>query len=229
LAKTLTSLRLLEKLKLEETSEDGDECVECEELFIALGKLKHLKELYLHCWSIEITSFNVEALATALLSCEMLEKIKLSKSRISCSDEFRCKQLLIAVCKQKYLKKLHLRWKKITRTNVDDLVEALASLQVLEELTLWVEFYCGHDCDLNCDDDCDHDCDDDCCHFSYGRCDKECGHDSYDKSCSKCRHDKYEQLVNYIKTKVLAAVKEMKYFQKFKFDGKVMYSRITDA
>jgi hypothetical protein len=210
LGKMLSSLRLLEELKLE-----GPDVVigksesESKELFIALGKLKYLKKLHLG-WSIEITHTNVEALVRAFLSCGMLEKIKLDG--ISCLNESQCKQILITVCKLKYLKELYLRWEKITRTNVDTLVEALISMQMLEMLTLWVEFYCSHDCDDGCDDDCDKDWDDEC-----------------DQGCDECRYDEHERRVNYVKKKVITVVKKLKCFKKFKLDTDVIYSRITDT
>jgi hypothetical protein len=140
----------------------------------------------------------------------MLEKIKLDG--ISCLNESQCKNILITVCKLKYLKELYLRWEKITRTNVDTLVEALISMQMLEMLTLWVEFYCSHDCDDGCDDDCDKDWDDEC-----------------DQGCDECRHDEHERRVNYVKKKVITVVKKLKCFKKFKLDTDVIYSRITDT
>jgi hypothetical protein len=206
LSKTLPSLRLLEKLKLAmEGLNDKLERRESKELFIALRQLKRLKELHLKICK-PITRTDAEGLARAFMTCEMLEKVKLDAR--SCLNESQCKRLLIAVANLKNLKALSLELGKITRDNVDVLVEVLTSLQVLEKLTLFVHSCSIHDCGEDCDEDCDEGCD--------SNSDGECGHDTYNNSCSKCRHEKNERLL--IKTKVLTAVKKLKHFKKFELD-----------
>ena len=84
----------------------------------------------------------------------------------------------------------------MTQTNVDTLVRALALLQVLEELTLNVIFYCKHECDVNCDDKCDHNC--------------------YGARCHEYRHDEQKQHVDLTKEKVLEMREEkLKFFKEF--------------
>jgi Ran GTPase-activating protein (RanGAP) involved in mRNA processing and transport len=204
LSKTLRSLRLLEKLKLEGLN-DNLKRRESKEFFIALRQLKRLKELHLEICK-GITRTDIEGLATAFMTCEMLEKVKLDAS--SCLNESQCKRLLIAVAKLKNLKALSLELGKITRDNVDVLVEVLTSLQVLENLTLFVHSCSIHDCGEDCDEDCDEGCD--------SNNDGECEHDTYNNSCSKCRHEKNERRL--IETKVLTAVKKLKHFKKFEID-----------
>ena len=205
----LTSLRLLETLELWEfKSKNGSEK---KELFIAVGKLKHLKELTLDT---KITRTNVKALANkALPSLQILENLTLRD--IYGINKCQGEELLTAVGKLKYLKKLHLTWQKMTETNVDALVRALASLQVLEELTLGVRFYCKHDCDYDCNDECDHGCYPDCYHYYDNSCLDECGHDCYDDSCHKCRYDEEKQHMDLVKTKVLNAIKNLKYLRTY--------------
>ena len=210
LSKTLPSLRLLEKLMLEGLN-DNLKRRESKEFFIALQQLKRLKELHLKICK-GITRTDVEGLATAFITCEMLEKIKLDAS--SCLNESRRKQLLIAVAKLKYLKELSLKFGKITHDNVDIFVEELTSLQVLEKLTLFVYSCCIHDCV--------DDCDEECCHFCDRNCYGECGHDSYNNSCSKCRHERNER-PNYVQTKVVTAIQKLKYFKAFQLNSSIMY------
>ena len=206
----LPSLRLLETLELWQfKSKNGSEK---KELFIAVGKLKHLKTLDFF-FGTKITRTNVKALANALPSLQILENLRL----FYIYDINKCQgeELLTAVGKLKYLKTLNLSWTKMTETNVDALVRALASLQVLERLALRVRFYCKHDCDYDCTDECDHDCYPDCNHYCNHSWLDECGHDCYDDSCHKCRYDEEKQHVDLVKTKVLNAIKNLKYLRTY--------------
>ena len=211
----LSSLRLLEKLWLSRFECKNES--EKRELFIAFGKLKHLKTLNFS-FHTKITQTNVNALAKALPSLQILENLKLGD--IYDINKCQCEELLAAVGKLKYLKKLHLTWQKMTETNVDALVRALASLHVLEELTLDVNFYCNHECDDDCNDECDHECSRDCHHSCYeGKCRDECSHDCYDDSCHKCRCDEKKKHDDLVETKVLDALKNLKYFNKCYING----------
>ena len=150
---------MLENLKLK-----GLECqnqIERRELFIAVGKPKHLKKLDLGLLR-EITRNNVDALVQALLTLRVLENLKLEI--IFGLNESQRNELFIAIAKLKYLKKLDLDWKGITQTNMDALLKTLISLQVLEKLELSVTFCCIHDCNAKCDHKCDDKCDDECGH-----------------------------------------------------------------
>ena len=210
----LTSLRLLEKLALSRFKCKNES--EKRELFITVAKLKYLKTLDLG-EDLKISRTNVKALVRALPSLGILENLKLDY--IYDINESQSEELLTAVGKLKYLKKLTLDWRKMTQTNVDALVTALASLQVLEELTLKVNFYCNHECDGNCDDECDHDCFFKCRHDCDAKCDEECGHDCCDDSCNKCRHDEVETHMDFVETKVLYALEDLKYFKKCELFG----------
>ena len=211
----LTSLRLLETLELYSFKSKNES--EKKELFIAVGKLKHLKTLHFFSGT-KITRTNVKALARALPSLQILENLELTD--IYDINKCQCEELLAAVGKLKYLKRLDLNWRKMTETNVDALVRALASLQVLEELTLHVNFYCNHECEDDCNDECDHECSRDCHHSCYeGKCRDECGHDCYDDSCHKCRCDEKKKHDDLVKTKVLDALKKLKYFNKCYING----------
>ena len=195
----LTSLRSLEKLKVR-----GFKCKnesEKKELFVAVGKLKHLKKLALDT---KITRTNVKALARALPSLQKLENLKLDY--IYDINESQGAELLTAVCKLKYLKKLTLHWRKMKPTNVDALVRALASLQVLEELTLDVYFYCNHDCDEDCEDECDHNC--------------------YRDICRYCHHDEHKRQMDLTKEKVLEVrVEKFKYLKEFTLNREHVISK----
>ena len=84
----------------------------------------------------------------------------------------------------------------MTQTNVDTLIRALSLLQVLEELTLNVIFYCYHDCDDECNDKCDHSC--------------------YGARCYEYRHDEQKKHTDLTKEKVLEMREErLKYLKKF--------------
>ena len=204
----LPSLQLLETLELYRFKSKNES--EKKELFIAVGKLKHLKTLELFT---KITRTNVKALAKALPSLQILENLRL----VDIYDINKCQgeELLTAVGKLKYLKTLDLSWRKMTQTNVNALVRALASLQVLERLALRVRFYCKHDCDYDCNDECDHDCYPNCYHDCNYNCLDACGHDCYDDSCHKCRCDEQKQHMDLVKTKVLNAIKNLKYLRTY--------------
>ena len=83
------------------------------QLFLALGKLKYLKELNL-CKT-DITQTDVEALAGVLPSLQLLEKLVFGE--IDFDDECK-KQLFAALGKLKYLKELNLCKTGITQTDV---------------------------------------------------------------------------------------------------------------
>ena len=205
----LTSLRSLEKLALSRFKCENE--TEKKELFIAVGKLKHLKTLDLGL-DMKITRTNVKALARALPSLRVLENLRLGY--IYYINESQGVELLIAIEKLKYLKKLTLGWRKMTQTHVDALVRALASLQVLEELTLLVNLYCNHECDSDCDDECDHYCYPECYHDCDEKCRDECGHDCYDDNCHKCRHNEHERDMDRVKRNLLPVVQKSKSFKK---------------
>ena len=227
LAEVLPSLELLEELNLHPLDHDTLDSEHVKKVFVAISKLRYLKKLVLNCQGIGCA--DLKALNEMLPSLPMLKKLVLLE--IYSVNQSQSKGLFIALFgKVKHLRKLYLNWKRITQSNVDALVEGLASLQMLEELVLSVSCYsCTHDCDDDCDDECDHDCKDDCSHEcddtcndecdhvrkgdSYHHCcddtcDVECGHDYYDDSCHKCRHDNHEREKNYLQTKVLTAAKK---------------------
>ena len=137
LADVLPSLQLLEKLLLGGINCD-DGCQK--QLFAAIKKLKYLKELNL-CKT-DIIQTGAEALADALPSLQLLEKVVLGE--IDFDDECQ-KQLFAALGKLKYLKELNLRETHITQTGVEALADVLPSLQLLEKLLLG---------GINCDDGC---------------------------------------------------------------------------
>ena len=211
----LTSLQLLEKLELHDGLLSLSES-DVKELFIAVGKLKYLKELNLGC-GIKITQTNAEALVRALPSLRMLEKLKLKP--IYDINESKGKELFISLEKLKYLKKFTLDLRRTAQTKVDAFFKALASLPVLEELTLRVKFCFSHECDDNCADKCDHQCSYQCYHNCELKCGDKCGHDSYDDSCDKCRHDKNKRLMDLTKKKVRTVVEKLKYFRKFSLNA----------
>ena len=137
LARVLPSLQLLEKVVLGRIDLDGGYE---KQLFLALGKLKYLKELNL-CKT-DITQTDVEALAGVLPSLQLLEKLELG--RIDLDGGYQ-KQLFLALGKLKYLKELNLRNTSITRTGVEALADVLPSLKLLEKLVLG---------EIDCDDEC---------------------------------------------------------------------------
>ena len=88
----------------------------------------------------------------------------------------------------------------MTQTNVDALVRALASLQVLDKLSLHICFYCNHQCDVNCDDECHHTC--------------------YVATCGEYRRDEQKRHMDLTKEKVLELrEKRLKYLKKFTLNG----------
>ena len=129
LARILSSLYLLEKLLLP-TKIDVDNKAQ-KQLFLAVGKLKYLKVLYLgHC---KITQTGGEALAEVLPSLQLLKKLTFLEIDF---DHGSQGQLFLAVGKLKYLKELCLGFTTIDETSADALAEMLSSLQLLEDLTL---------------------------------------------------------------------------------------------
>ena len=124
LARVLPSLTLLEKLVLDFETVDG-----CNELFAALGSLKHLKELNLG--DTYITKSIAEALARVLPSLQLLEKLVFGG--INCQDECD-EQLFAALGSLKYLKELDLGETWITKTGEKALASVLRSLKLLEKL-----------------------------------------------------------------------------------------------
>ena len=128
LAKVLSLLQLLEKLVLGRIDVDNEGQ---KQLFLAVGKLRYLKELNLH--DTKITETGAVALAKVLSSLHLLEKLVMC--RIDDDNEGQ-KQLFLAVGKLRYLKELFLGRTKITETGADTFAEMLASLHLLEKLTL---------------------------------------------------------------------------------------------
>ena len=130
LAHVLLSLTLLEKLVLEGKDSDDDECDE--QLFAALGNLKYLKKL--HLTNIYITESCAKTLAHVLPSFGFLEKLVLEGNG---SDDGECdEQLFAAVGNLKYLKKLKLKFLRISQTGAEALAGASPSLQMLKVLQL---------------------------------------------------------------------------------------------
>ena len=129
LARILSSLYLLEKLLLP-TKIDVDNKAQ-KQLFLAVGKLKYLKDLYLECSN--ITQTGGQAFAEMLPSLQLLESLKFLEIDF---DNGSQGQLFLAVGKLKYLKDLFLHFKTIDETSADALAEMLSSLQLLEYLRL---------------------------------------------------------------------------------------------
>ena len=139
LAEVLPSLYLLEKLELHVN--EFDEEVNSQ-LLRAVGKLKYLTKLNLYFC--EITAPALLTLAQALKSLQLLEILELDESsRASGCDDCSQTQLLHAVGKLKYLKKLRLHFIATTETYFILLPDVLQSLQLLEVLELDLD---------NCDD-----------------------------------------------------------------------------
>ena len=122
LARTLPSLQMLQRLVLEEKL-GGDN-----EIYVALGNLKYLKEVDLGKSYITETG-TAETLGRVLPSWTLLEKLVLHGIRYC--DEY-VEQLFAALANLKYLKELHLNFVGITEA----LVHVLPSLTLLEKLVL---------------------------------------------------------------------------------------------
>ena len=144
LAKVLPSLYLLEKLELPVTKCDYEVNTQ---LIRAVGELKYLKKLSLYFF--QFTATELLALAQALKSLQLLEMLKLQEGtrldcrRVSGCDDCSQTQLLHAVGKLKYLKKLRFFYAAATKTYLIVFPDVLQSLQLLEDLVL--DLY-------NCDD-----------------------------------------------------------------------------
>ena len=125
LADVLPTLKLLERL------------VSCllwcdkRQLFLAVGKLKYLKELDLFRSGVD--EFETMALAEVLPSLQLLEILVLGNVEF---NEESNEQLFHAVAKLKFLKKLSLSYYEHGSTDLIPLTEVLPCLQFLEELTL---------------------------------------------------------------------------------------------
>ena len=120
----LPALRFLERLVL------GGFWLDKRQLFLAVGKLKYLKELDLLCTGVD--EFETMALAEVLPSLQLLEILVLGDVVF---NEESNKQLFLAVAELKYLKKLSFSY-EYGSTDLIPLTEVLPSLQFLEELTL---------------------------------------------------------------------------------------------
>ena len=101
------------------------------QMYLAVGKLKYLKELDLLRSSVD--KFDAMALAEILPSLQLLEILALGIVEF---NEGSNKQLFLAVAKLKYLKKLSLSYDEDGSTDLIPLTDVLPSLQFLEELTL---------------------------------------------------------------------------------------------
>ena len=132
LAEVLPSLQLLEKLVLGE--------ITCEfrgiqkPLFVAVGKLKKLKELRLQHLGFVITKTCAIALAKVLPSLQLLEKLELGQVNFDNENE---KQVFAAVGKLKYLKEFTLHNSQIPQTGAEVLAEELPALKLLEKVKLF--------------------------------------------------------------------------------------------
>ena len=122
-ADVLPTLQLLERLVL------GSFGLDERQLYPAVGKLRYLKELDL--FRSDVDEFGAMTFTEALPSLQLLEILVLG---IVYFNEESNKQLLIAVAKLKYLKKLSLSYRMYDST--DPLTEVLQSLRFLQELTL---------------------------------------------------------------------------------------------
>ena len=125
LAGVLPALRFLERLVLGSFWHDE------RQLFLAVGKLKYLKELDLLCTRVD--KLGAMALAEVLPSLQLLEILVLGDVVF---NEESNKQLFLAVAELKYLKKLSLSYNEYSPTDLIPLTEVLPSLRFLEELTL---------------------------------------------------------------------------------------------
>jgi Leucine-rich repeat (LRR) protein len=129
LAQVLSSLQLLEKLVLGEIIYEfrGIE----KPFFLAVGKLKKLKELQLQHLGGAITKTGAIPLAKVLPSLQLLEKLVLGEIQFDSETE---KQLFAAVGELKYLKEFTLHRSSITQAGAEVLAEKLPSLKLLEKL-----------------------------------------------------------------------------------------------
>ena len=131
LADLLPTLQLLQRLVLGHVL--GSLWCNKRQMYLAVGKLKYLKELDLFRSSVD--KFNAMALAGVLPSLPLLEILVLGDGKFS--DEGSMERLFLAVGKLKYLKKLSLSYyHEDGSTDLVPLTEVLPSLQFLEELTL---------------------------------------------------------------------------------------------
>ena len=124
-ADILPALQLLERVVLGSCWRDK------RQLYLAVEKLKYLKELDL--LRSGVYKFEAMALAKVLPSLQLLEILVLGNVNF---DERSNKQLFHAVAKLKYLKKLSLSYDEDGSTDLIPLTVVLPSLQFLEELTL---------------------------------------------------------------------------------------------
>ena len=129
LADVLPTLQLLQRLVLGQVL--GSFWCNKSQMYLAVGKLKYLKELDLLRSS--VYEFGAMALVEALPSLQLLEILVLG---IVDFNEESNKQLFLAVSKLKYLKKLSLSYGGDGSTYLIPLTEVLPSLRFLEELTL---------------------------------------------------------------------------------------------
>ena len=129
LARVLPSLTLLEKLVLGYYFIRSDN--ECnEELFAALGNLKYLKEFDLSRTYINKTG--AEALARALSSLTLLEKLVLGYNFICSGNECNEHALLAALGNLKYLKELDLSKACISKNGAATLTTTLPRMRRLQ-------------------------------------------------------------------------------------------------
>ena len=131
LADLLPTLQLLQRLVLGHVL--GSLWCSKRQMYLAVGKLKYLKELDLFRSSVD--KFNAMALAEALPSLPLLEILVLGDVKFL--NEGSMERLFLAVGKLKYLKKLSLSYyHEDGSTDLVTLSEVLPALQFLEELTL---------------------------------------------------------------------------------------------
>ena len=129
LVDVLPTLQLLQRLVLGQVLRSYS-CNK-RQMYLAVGKLKYLKELDLLRSSVD--EFGAMVLAEILPSLQLLEILVLGIVEF---NEESNKQLFLAVAKLKYLKKLSLSYDEGGSTDLIPLTDVLPSLQFLEELTL---------------------------------------------------------------------------------------------
>ena len=130
LVDVLPTLQLLQRLVLGQVLRSYS-CNK-RQMYLAVGKLKYLKELDLLRSSVD--EFGAMVLAEILPSLQLLEILALGIVEF---NEGSNKQLFLAVAKLKYLKKLSLSYyNEDGSTDLIPLTDVLPSLQFLEELTL---------------------------------------------------------------------------------------------
>ena len=133
LADVLPTLQLLERFVLGSLLEWFVLSSLKRQMYLAVGKLKYLKELDL--FRSRVDEFSAMALAEALPSLQLLEILVLGDVKFL--NEGSMERLFLAVGKLKYLKKLSLSYyHEDGSTDLVPLTEVLPSLQFLEELTL---------------------------------------------------------------------------------------------